>query len=183
MISSREKIRYPFRKVYTWIMPSQIASKIISPSDLDEICDTCDSIKDSEIEKLRVENKKLRKLVEFLRNEVKSFELKTALSEKAVPLKTIVDKFTSTLEGKRTWEEAWEEQFNEWQELVRQGKMSWIKYYRLINGIDQKTLAEKLGTAQPNISRIERVGYNVPSKTLKKLAEIFNVKTGDLIGD
>jgi len=129
------------------------------------------------------ENRKLKKLVRFLKDELRALELKTALDEKAVPLKEMVEVFTSTPEGKRAWERAWKEQHEEWEELLRQGKMSRIKYYRLLNGMDQKTLAKKLGTAQPNISRIERVGYNVPTKTLKKLAKIFGVRMEDLIGD
>lgn len=156
---------------------------IFSIRDLDEICETCDSVKDREIEQLKAENKKLSKLVEFLRREVRSLELKTALEAKAVPLKAIVEDVTSTPEGKRAWEAAWKEQFSEWKELVKQGKMSRIKYHRLINGIDQITLAKRLGTAQPNISRIERPGYNVPTKTLKQLAKIFKVRMEDLIGD
>jgi ribosome-binding protein aMBF1 (putative translation factor) len=140
-------------------------------------------VKDREIEQLKAENKKLSKLVEFLRREVRSLELKTALEAKAVPLKAIVEDVTSTPEGKRAWEAAWKEQFSEWKELVKQGKMSRIKYHRLINGIDQITLAKRLGTAQPNISRIERPGYNVPTKTLKQLAKIFKVRMEDLIGD
>lgn len=179
MSSALEEIKYTHRTSFRWQMPSQMRL-ILSKDDL---CEICDSVKDKEIEKLKLENKKLKKLVEFLRNEVRSLELKTALSEKAIPLKNIVDEFTSTPEGKAAWEGAWKEQFNEWQELVKQGKISRIKYYRLINGIDQRTLAEKLGTAQPNISRIERVGYNIPIKTLKKLAEIFGVKMEDLIGE
>jgi len=174
-----EEIKFNPATAYKW----NIQTTMISISDLDKICDSRDSIKDKEIEKLKLENKKLKKLVEFLRNEVRSLELKTALSAKAIPLKDIVDELTSTPEGKAAWEEAWKEQFNEWQELVEQGKMSRIKYYRLINGMDQKTLAEKLGKAQPNISRIERVGYNVPIKTFKKLAEIFGVKMEDLVGE
>jgi ribosome-binding protein aMBF1 (putative translation factor) len=181
MITIKEKIRYLHKATYTWIMPSKIISENIPAFNLDETCKTCDSIKDKEIEKLKADNKKQKKLAEFLRNEVKSLELETALSEKAIPLKTMVEEFTSTPEGKATWDKAWIEQSGEWTELVRQGKMSQIKYYRLINGIDQKTLAEKLRTAQPNISRIEKAGYNVPTKTLKKLTEIFGVKMEDLI--
>ncbi|MEW6675462.1 MAG: helix-turn-helix transcriptional regulator, partial [Nitrospirota bacterium] len=176
-----EKIRYPLSINYIWKIPPRITSDIFA-EPLEDICKTCDSIKDKEIEDLKAENKKLRKLVEFLRGEIKSLDLKTALSEKALPLKNIVKEFTSTPEGKTAWEKAWHDQFNEWQELVRQGKMSSIKYHRLINGIDQKTLAKKLDTTQPNISRIERPGYSVPVKTLKKLAKIFGVKMEDLIG-
>lgn len=168
-----EKIKYPYRAAYNWIIPPQVTSEIIS----------ADSIKDKEIEKLKAENEKLKKLVEFLRTEVRSLELKTALSERAIPLKNIVDEFTSTPEGKTAWEKAWRDQFNEWEELVRQGKMSKIKYHRLINGINQKTLAEKLGTAQPNITRIERIGYKPRIDTLNKLARIFGVKMEDLISD
>jgi DNA-binding XRE family transcriptional regulator len=147
----------------------------------EDLCEICASVKNEEIEKLNRENKELKKIVEFLKNEIRSLELKTALEENAIPLKNIIDEVTSTSEGKHAWEKAWKEQFSEWQNLVEQGKMSKIKYYRLINGIDQRTLAEKLGTSQPNISRIERVGYNVPIKTLKKLAEIFKVKMEALI--
>jgi DNA-binding XRE family transcriptional regulator len=180
MIPIQEKIKYPFASSYNWILP--FPSKI-TLDELEDVCKTCDSIKDKEIKKLKPENEKLKKLVKFLRSEIETLELKTALSEKAISLKDMVNEFTSTQEGKIAWEKAWENQFIEWHELMKQGKMSQIKYYRLINGIDQKTLAEKLRTAQPNISRIEKPKYNVPAKTLKKLAEIFGVKVEDLIGD
>lgn len=176
-MTNLEVLKYTHKSSFRWQMPSQMYPTLSK----EDLCEICDSVKDKEIEKLNCENKKLKKLVEFLREEVRSLELKTALEERSIPLKNIVDEFTSTTEGKHAWEEAWKEQFNEWQNLVEQGKMSRIKYYRLINGIDQRTLAENLGTAQPNISRIERVGYNVPIKTLKKLAEIFKVKMEDLI--
>lgn len=178
-MTALEKIKYHPVARYKW----NIQTTMFSISDLDKICDSCDSIKDKEIKKIRIENEKLKKLVEFLENEVRLLELKTALEAKAVPLDKMVVEVTSTPEGKSAWEEAWKEQFDEWQRLVKQGKISKIKYYRLINGMDQKKLAEKLGTAQPNISRIEKVGYNVPIKTLKKLAEIFGVKMEALVGE
>ena len=177
-MSSLEHIIYNPTRQPQWRIPGQMRT------NLGEVkCELCDSFKDGEIEKLKAENKKLKKLVEFLRNEVRSLELKTALTEKAVPIKKVVSEFTATQEGKDAWEMAWKEQFDEWQELVKQGKMSKIKYYRLMNGIDQMTLAKELGTAQPNISRIEKPGYNVPPRTLKTLAKIFGVKMEDLIGD
>jgi DNA-binding XRE family transcriptional regulator len=176
-MSAIEKIRYHQTYPFTWHMPE----KLYSIHDLDKICETCDSIKDKEIEKVKSENKRLKKLVEFLRNEIKSLELKTALTEKAIPIKNLVEELTSSAEGKRAWDAAWKEQFDEWQLLVYQGKMSKIKYYRLINGIDQMTLARKLGTAQPNISRLEKPSYNVPVKTLKQLAKIFGVRMEELV--
>ena len=174
-----EKIKYTPEPCLRWQMPFQIITEL-SP---DEICEACDSLIKEENEKLKDENKKLKKLIEFLKSEIRSLELKTALTQKAIPIKKIVSEFTSTQEGKDAWEKAWKEQFDEWKELMKQGKMSKIKYYRLINGIDQITLAKKLGTAQPNISRIERPGYNVPTKTLKQLVKIFGVRMEDLIGD
>ena len=176
---SFEIFRYTSTRPFRWLIPE----KAFPIYNLDEICETCESIKDAEIEKLKSENRQLKKLVDFLRSEVKSLELKTALSEKAVPLKNMVGEFTATPEGQKSWEKTWKDQFEEWRELMNKGKMSRIKYYRLISGIDQITLAKRLDTAQPNISRIEKIGYNVPSKTLKTLAKIFSVKMEDLIGD
>jgi DNA-binding XRE family transcriptional regulator len=177
-MKTAEKIKYNPEPSFTWRMPE----KMYSLHDLEEICDTCDSAKDREIDRLKADNAKLKKLVEFLRSEARALELKTALTEKAVPLSAMVGEFTSTPEGRKAWEGAWREQFDEWRELVRQGKMSRIKYYRLINGMDQAGLAEKLGIAQPNVSRLEKPGYNVPAKTLQKLAAIFGVTMEELIG-
>ena len=182
MSSFRESITYSPKTDFNWIIPIQPTHKV-APAELDELCKTCDSVKDKQIEELKTENKKLKRLVKFLQDELKTLELKTALDGEAIPLKEIVEEFTSTAEGRRAWERAWKDQNEEWKELVSQGRISPIKYYRLLNGMDQKTLAKKLGTAQPNISRIERVGYNLPTSTLKKLAKIFKVKVEDLIGD
>ncbi|MBI5408705.1 MAG: helix-turn-helix transcriptional regulator [Nitrospirae bacterium] len=179
MKSALEKIKYTPGPGFQWRMPSQIRTTLSK----DDICEICDSIKDKEIENLKKESRKLKKLVEFLKTEIHSLELKTALSEKAVPLKKIIKEFTSTPAGRTAWQKAWDERADEWKKLVQQGKMSRITYYRLLNGMDQATLAKKLGTAQPNICRIEKPGYNVPIKTLEKLAKIFKVKKGELIGD
>jgi len=158
---------------YTWQLPVKKTTT----------CDICDVTKRSEIENLKAENRKLKRLVSFLEEEVESLQLKTALSEKAIPLKKIVKEITSTPEGKAAWQKAWDERADEWKKSAASGKISRIKYYRLINGMDQATLARKLKTAQPNICRIERPGYNVPIITLEKLAKIFKVKKGELIGD
>jgi len=175
---SIENLRYASVLTYRWKIPSQVISVV----DLDKICETCDSIKDNHIEKLKAENRKLKKHIAFLQNEIQALELKTALTAKAVPLEDMVAEVTSTPEGKKAWDEAWKEQIEKWRSQMETGAISRVKYYRLLNGMDQKTLAEKLGTAQPNVSRIERQGYNVPVVTLKKLAKIFNVKMEDIIG-
>jgi ribosome-binding protein aMBF1 (putative translation factor) len=181
-MSTVEEIRYKKAPLFEWKMPAKVTSTI-PLSDLDKICDSCESVKDEEIKKLKTDNAKLKKLVEFLRKEMQALELKTAIHEKAVPLKKIVKDFTSTPEGKKAWDTAWREQHDEWNSLLKKGKISRIKYHRLIKGMDQATLAKKLKTAQPNIVRIEKPGYNVPIKTLEQLAKIFRVKKGDLLGD
>lgn len=182
-MNSIGSLRYTDEKSYKWKMPPQVLSQAISLEDLDNICYSCESVKNDEIRKLKAANRKLNNLVQFLSKEIKALELKTALSEKAIPLKKIVKEFTSTPEGKAAWQKAWDDRAEEWKKLAAAGKISRIKYYRLINGMDQATLANKLKTAQPNICRIEKLGYNVPIATLEKLAKIFKVKKGVLLGD
>jgi len=147
----------------------------------EEICKSCDSIRDKEINQLKEENKKLKQLTKFYKDEIKSLEFKAALHEEAVSIKEIAEEFTSSPEGKKAWDDAWEDRAKELKELVEQGKMSRIKFYRLLSGVDQKTLAGKLGTKQPNITRIEKPGYQPNVDTLKKLAKILGVKMEDLI--
>lgn len=131
----------------------------------------------------KIINSRVKQKVDFLRKELQILELRTALDAPAVSLKTMVDELTATPEDEAALQAAWAERKEEWAAMVAEGKMSRVKYHRLLIGMDQKTLAERLETAQPNISRIERTGYNVPTKTLKKLAVIFGVKVEDLIGD
>lgn len=175
---SIEKLRYAPVLPYRWEIPA----KSVSILTLDKICETCDSIKYKHLERLKAENRKLKKHIAFLQNEIQALELRTALTAKAVPLEDMVKEVTATSEGKRAWEGAWKEQSEEWRKQMLAGAISRVKYCRLLSGMNQKTLAEKLNTAQPNVSRLERQGYNVPVVTLRKLAKIFNVKMEDIIG-
>lgn len=147
----------------------------------EEICKSCDSIKDKEISQLKEENRKLKQLTKFYKEEIESLEFKAALHEDAVSIKEIAEELTSSPEGKEAWDDALEDRAKELKELVEQGKMSRIKLYRILRGVDQKTLAGKLGTKQPNITRIEKPGYQPKVDTLKKLAKILGVKMEDLI--
>ncbi len=175
------KNRYADESSFNWDFPSNVFTQGVPLSDPDKICESCESVKDDDIKKLKSENVKLKSLVEFLRKEMQSLEQKTAMHAKAVPLKTIVREFTSTPDGKKAWDLAWEEQYVEWEQQVNNGEISRVKYYRLINIMDQATLAKKLKTTKPYISRIEKVGYNIPISTLKRLANIFKVKKEILI--
>ena len=67
-----------------------------------------------------------------------------------------------------------------WQEVF-EGKTSRIKYNRIINKLTQKELAERLHTKQPNITRIEKVGYKVDLGTIKRLGEIFGIDYKELL--
>jgi DNA-binding XRE family transcriptional regulator len=183
VISKQGRFTYLRKAPFRWIITDDAAAALIPAAHLDEICATCDSIKDKVIEKLEKKNRELTKLLEFWRSEAHALMLKTALTSKAVPLEDMVAEVISTPEGKKAWDEAWKEQREKWRSQMEAGAISRVKYYRLLNSMDQKTLAEKLGTAQPNVSRVEHPGYNVPVVTLKKLAKIFNVKMEDLIGN
>jgi DNA-binding XRE family transcriptional regulator len=146
-----------------------------------ELCQYCNSTKDEQIVTLKRDNEKLNKLIKFLQAELRALELKTNVSEKAILIKDAVKEYSATLEGKGSLKKAWDEQYKEWSDLVKNGEMSKIKYYRLVSGINQHELARKLNTKQPNIARIEKVGYQPNVDTLKKLAKIFSIPVEDLI--
>lgn len=67
-----------------------------------------------------------------------------------------------------------------WQEVLDK-KISKIKYFRVINELTQQALAEKLGLQQPNIARLEKLGYTPDIQTLKKLAKIFGIDYKELL--
>ena len=136
-------------------------------------CDHCDSLK--------AENKKLKKMVEFLQQEVGVLQLKTLTKEKAVSFADVYKSVVTSPEDIKEWEQAWKEQHTEWQELVENKKMSKIKYYRLVLGLDQNQLADKLNIKQPNMARLEKVGHTPRVETLKKIADVLSVTVEDLI--
>ncbi len=135
------KIRYVDKTSFYWDFSSNIFSQYVPLSDLSKRCESCKSNNNDEV--IRIENEKLKKLVAFLKHELQSLELKTAVTEKAVPLEKVVKEFTSTQEGKKAWELAWKEQVEEWDKLLKSGKISRKKYKRLINVMDQAALNKK----------------------------------------
>lgn len=56
-----------------------------------------------------------------------------------------------------------------------------IKKWRLIRGLTQSQLAEKLGMTEANLSSYERDKSDPPLKVLEKIAEILKVKTSYLL--
>jgi len=146
-----------------------------------ELCQHCNSMKDEQIVTLKKDNEKLHKLVKFLEAELRQLELKTNVSEKAILIKDAVKEYSATPGGKVSLKKAWDDQYKEWNDLVGNGEMSKIKYHRLVSGINQHDLARMLKTKQPNIARIEKVGYQTNVDTLKKLAKIFSIRVEELI--
>jgi len=164
---------------YFWkIQPEPLA---LDDATVAELCQYCNSTKDEQIMTLKKDNEKLNKLVKFLEAELRQLEFKTNVREKAILIKDVVKEYSATPGGKASLKKAWDDQYNEWKALVGKGEMNKVKYYRLVSGINQHDLARMLKTKQPNIARIEKVGYQPNVDTLKKLAKIFSIRVEELI--
>lgn len=136
-----------------------------------------------EIRYVREENKSLRRQIakSIIQRQEYEHLLDVHLKDKtAISLNDYIDTYLTGHE-KRELSEGRKILEQEWWQSVQTGEMSKIKYYRLINNMDQKALAEKMGTKQANISRIEQIGYKPRIKTLERLAETFNLSPKDLI--
>ncbi len=65
---------------------------------------------------------------------------------------------------------------------IRAGKINPIRGWRVLKGMDQKTLAELTGISQPNLCRMEKAGSPTPTvATLKKIASVLEVCIAGLI--
>lgn len=93
----------------------------------------------------------------------------------------VIAKYTSTEKGKKALQKAEEELHKELHQQVMEGKLNRVKYYRLINNMDQKTLAKLSGIKQPNISRIEKLDYTADTDTYKKIAKGFKINYKELL--
>jgi DNA-binding Xre family transcriptional regulator len=71
--------------------------------------------------------------------------------------------------------------FAQMKEYVKTGKMSPIKYARIINKVDQKELARRLGMKASNLCRMEKPGKNHTTITLQRVAKALSIPVGDLI--
>ncbi|MGE5698878.1 MAG: helix-turn-helix domain-containing protein [Deltaproteobacteria bacterium] len=62
------------------------------------------------------------------------------------------------------------------------GKVNSIRGWRILKGMDQKTLAEMTGIIRSSLSRIEKVGLPTPTMaTLREIASALDVSVADLI--
>jgi len=156
--------------------------ELVTPTKLFP-CEECNK-KEEMLECYKKENAQLKNENEFLRTELN--RLQTELIKKTrkvslIPFEEILLEHTKEPNNKIRIDKARSERQKEWLKMVKAGKMSKIKYYRMLKGMDQLTFARKLGMAQPNVSRLERPGYNVPVKTLAKIAKILKVPMEALI--
>jgi len=101
--------------------------------------------------------------------------------EDLIDINDVIAKYTSTPKGKKAMQRAEDELHRELYQEVLAGRLNRIKYYRLVNNMDQKTLSELSGIMQPNISRLEKRGYTGDAKTYKKLARVFKIPYKELL--
>jgi len=146
-------------------------------------CEECKK-KEDVIESLKKENELLKRNNSYYKEELNRLHTELIKRTRKVPLVSFEDillEHTENPTNRARIDKARAERQKEWLEMVKAGKMSKIKYYRMLKGMDQITFAKKLGMAQPNVSRLERPGYNVPVKTLAKIAKILKVSLEELV--
>lgn len=67
---------------------------------------------------------------------------------------------------------------------IRAGRVNPVRGWRIMKGMDQKTLAKLTSINQPNLSRLEKAGAPTPTvATLRKIASALGVSIEDLIHD
>jgi len=64
---------------------------------------------------------------------------------------------------------------------IRQGKVNSIRGWRILKGMDQKTLVERTGIGQSNLARMERLGVHPSPENLKKIAEALSIDIKELL--
>jgi DNA-binding XRE family transcriptional regulator len=105
----------------------------------------------------------------------------TYYCDKLVDIGDIIAKYTSTEKGRKAFQKAEEELHKELFQEVLAGKLNRVRYYRIVNNLDQRTLAKLSGVKQPNISRIEKIGYVADADTYKKIAKVFKISYKELL--
>ncbi|HEY3203350.1 MAG TPA: helix-turn-helix transcriptional regulator [Thermoanaerobaculia bacterium] len=71
---------------------------------------------------------------------------------------------------------------NQYFVAAEEGKISKIRAWRIMRGMDQGALAARAGMTQPEISRAERVGQTprMKGETLKRIADALQVRIDEL---
>lgn len=146
-----------------------------SPQASEQIISNTSMICQKLILKMTIDTSVIDKVYSYYLETVKSIGI-------SKPFETIsIDEFQKKHLGNVNEQALWEQFKVDLQEEVAEHKISKIKYYRIISKLTQKQLANKLGTQQPNIARIEKIGYEIGIDTLKKLGEIFRIDYKELL--
>jgi hypothetical protein len=101
--------------------------------------------------------------------------------EDLMDIDDIVAKYTATDQDKAELIQAEKELHEELYQEVLKGNLNKVKYHRLIRNMDQQTLSKLSGIKQPNLSRIERYGYEADADTYKKIAAVFEIDYKELL--
>ncbi len=64
---------------------------------------------------------------------------------------------------------------------IHQRKVNPIRGWRILKGMDQKTLVERTGIGQSNLARMERLGVQPSRENLKKIAEALAIDIKELL--
>jgi ribosome-binding protein aMBF1 (putative translation factor) len=64
---------------------------------------------------------------------------------------------------------------------IRMGKVNPVRGWRILKGIDQKTLAKRTKIRQPNLSRMEKLGARPSLPSLKKVAKALKIDLKELL--
>ena len=64
---------------------------------------------------------------------------------------------------------------------IRMGKVNPVRGWRIVKGIDQKTLAKRTKIRQPNLSRMEKLGARPSLPSLKKVAKALKIDIKELL--
>lgn len=96
-------------------------------------------------------------------------------SEPVCSLEEAFDILFPDEESKRAYHEEKSRMDQELLLRIRQGKVNPIRGWRILKGMDQKTLVERTGIGQSNLARMERLGVQPSRENLKKIAEALDI--------
>jgi DNA-binding Xre family transcriptional regulator len=84
-------------------------------------------------------------------------------------------------ESRRAYQEEKDRRGQELLLRIRQGKVNPIRGWRILRGMDQKTLVNSTGIGQSNLARMERLGVHPSPENLKKIAEALGIDIKELL--
>jgi len=96
-------------------------------------------------------------------------------------LDDVIAHLTSTEAGRRAYEQADREWERKAKELIVQGRLSCLRYWRIKAGLTQEALAERAGIKQPNLQRLERPSYRGRLATYQRLADVLGCDYRELL--